>query len=260
MTLLDEAEHAANYRFTERTRRFILRHALLLALGRFVLLCFLWSRNLICWALRWQATRSYLKSHQVRRLQIGAGPNMLEGWLNTDKYPHSCKLVFLNAAKPFPFDNATFNHIFCEHLIEHLTYEQGQLMLRECLRVLKPGGRIRIATPDLETLIGLWGREKTEVQQRYIHWIVDQSLPDIGVYRESFVINNAFRNWAHQFLYDGETLQMCLQNAGFAAITRQATGESEDRVFQGIESHGLAIGDEEMNRFETMVLEATRPL
>jgi predicted SAM-dependent methyltransferase len=244
----------------ERLRQFTLRHEPLHTIARFVLLCFLWSRNLIWWPLRWPAIRSYLKSHQARRLQIGAGPNRLEGWLNSDKFPNSCKLVFLNATRPFPFDNATFDYIFSEHLIEHLTYDQGQLMLRECFRVLKPGGKIRIATPDLEALIGLWSSKATDLQHRYIQWIVDRNLPEIGVYRKSFVINNAFRNWGHQFLYDRETLHMVLENAGFVEIARRDVGESDESVFRGIESHGVAIGDEDMNRFETMVLEASRPL
>jgi len=133
-------------------------------------------------------------------------------------------------------------------------------MLRECYRVLKPGGKIRIATPDLETLIGLHTPDKSELQQRYIEWIIDTFLPQVGVYRESFVINNAFRNWWHQFIYDRATLQSAMEEVGFVDITRYAPGESDDEVLRGIESHGKAAGNEDMNRFETMVLEAKRPI
>ncbi|MCL5024797.1 MAG: hypothetical protein M1497_15800 [Nitrospirae bacterium] len=38
-----------------------------------------------------------------------------------------------------------------------------------------------------------------------------------------------------------------------------AAGQSDDEVFRGIEYHGSAVGDEEMTRFETMVLEEKRP-
>jgi predicted SAM-dependent methyltransferase len=202
----------------------------------------------------------YLKSHTIRKLQLGAGSNALEGWLNTDKYAAHPGVTFLNAEHRFPFADNTFDYVFSEHLIEHLSYEQGLPMLRECFRVLKPAGKIRIATPDLETLAGLYAQQKTYLQQRYIHWIIDTFLPQADAYRESFVINNAFRNWGHRFLYDQATLECALASAGFADIVKQSVGESQDNVFRGIESHGLAAGDEEMNRFETMVLEARRLL
>jgi predicted SAM-dependent methyltransferase len=198
--------------------------------------------------------KSYVRSHQVRKLQVGAGYNILKGWLNTDVYPKSREVFFLDAAKPFPFEEGTFDYIFSEHLIEHLTYNDGLFMLSECHRVLKPGGRIRIATPDLETLTGLHIPEKSDLQQRYIKCIIDTYLPEMCVYRDSFVINNAFRNWGHQFIYDQATLQSAVEEAGFIDISCYAPGESDDEVLQGIESRR-----DDMGKFETMVLEAKRP-
>jgi predicted SAM-dependent methyltransferase len=57
-----------------------------------------------------------------------------------------------------------FDYVFSEHMIEHVSYAEGLLMLRECLRVLKPGGRIRIATPSLEVLLDLYKPSKTPIQ------------------------------------------------------------------------------------------------
>lgn len=203
--------------------------------------------------------RAYIGGNRVRKLQIGAGANILGGWLNTNEAGFSARVIFLDATKPFPFRDHTFDYVFSEHQIEHLTYEEGMFMLSECLRVLRPGGRIRIATPDLETLIGLHVAEKNELQQRYIKWIVDAYFPERGVYKESFVINNAFQNWGHRFLYDQATLKHALEKAGFVAIARYPVGQSDDPVLQGVESHGSAVGDDEMARFETMVLEGMRP-
>lgn len=244
----------------EGYRRFIKRSRFLFALAKAILFSVRKCHRVIGPLVRSQAIKSYFRSHQIRKLQIGAGPNILEGWLNTDYYPGSRGVVFLNATKHFPFKDRTFDYIFSEHQIEHLTYREGLYMLRECYRILKAGGRIRIATPDLETLIGLYTSEKSDIQQRYINWIVDNFLPEIGIYRESFVINNAFRNFGHQFIYDRATLQGAMEEVGFIGITRYAPGESDDEVLRGIESHGKAAGDEDMNRFETMVLEAKRPM
>lgn len=209
--------------------------------------------------VRPRTVKAYLRSHKVHNLQIGAGANILDGWLNTNEAKFSSRVIFLDAAKAFPFEDSTFDYIFSEHQIEHLTFQEGQFMLRECMRVLKPGGKIRIATPDLEMLLGLYASQQNEIQQRYIKWIGDAYSPQGGACGAVFVINNAFYNWEHRFLYDPATLRDILGKAGFVDITRYPPGESDDEVLRGIEHHGKAIGDEEMNRFETMVLEGRRP-
>ena len=76
--------------------------------------------------------------------------------------------------------------------------------------------------------------------------------------KASLVINNQFYNHGHQFLYDGELLELALQKAGFIKIRRCASGKSNDENLRGIESHGMNVGDLAMATFETMVFEADR--
>ena len=208
---------------------------------------------------RQRAIRSYLNTHPVRKLQLGAGLNLLYGWLNTDLLPRARGCVFLDATKPFPFEDATFDYIFSEHQIQTLTYLEGSTMLQECYRVLKPSGRVRIAALSLDVLVGLMTFEEGDAQQRYIHWITDTALPEIGVYRASIVVNNAFRDWGHQFVYDFATLKNSLEKSKFINVNPYAPGESDTDELKGIEVHGKAVDNEEMNRFETMVIEASRP-
>ena len=217
------------------------------------------GRRAVRSAARSREINTYINNHQIRKLQIGSGPNILDGWLNTDYSLISPNTVFLDARKPFAFDDATFDYVFSEQQIEQFTYVEGLFMLRECYRVLKPGGSIRIATTSLEALIGLYRADKSEDQLRYIRWIVDNCLPEIGIYSPTFVVNNAFSNWGHRFLYDQDTLQSALEAAGFTVITRYAPSESDNEELQGIESHGTVVANEEMSRFEAMVLEGSRP-
>jgi len=51
-----------------------------------------------------------------------------------------------------PFRDASFDAVYHSHVIEHLTPRDASAFLRECVRVLKPGGAIRVATPDLEAM------------------------------------------------------------------------------------------------------------
>jgi predicted SAM-dependent methyltransferase len=197
----------------------------------------------------------YLAAHTTRKLQIGAGHNPLLGWLCTDIAPVHPGIVFLDATQPFPLPDNSFDAVSSEHMIEHIGYDPGQFMLRECHRILKPGGRIRVATPDLQVLLALNTAQPAPMQQRYLRWITEKFLPRRPVH-PVFVINNAFRNWGHQFLYDPEILRAVLEQTGFVQVTRQAPGQSVDPALQGLEVHGEHIGDQELNAFETMVFEA----
>jgi predicted SAM-dependent methyltransferase len=201
------------------------------------------------------AIKSYLKGHQLHKLQLGSGPNRLTSWLSSDVAPESSDCIYLDVRRRFPFASDTFDYVFNEHMIEHLTFENGLFMLRECHRVLKAGGKLRIATPDLSVLMGLYSGTLDAAQARYVHWICERFIAGA---RETpvFVINNAFSNWGHEFLYDRETLEESMKSAGFHRISRVEPGQSDDAHLKGLESHGSSIGDEEINRFETMVLEA----
>jgi predicted SAM-dependent methyltransferase len=204
------------------------------------------------------ARRRYLRRHTTRKLQLGTGGSHMPGWLSTDREPIDRTIVYQNVTRRFPFADATFDFVFSEHLIEHLSYRHGRHLLRECHRVMKPGATMRIATPDLEVILGLCSPQRNAMQDRYIRWITDRYL-DGTRYHPTLVINNAFRNWGHQFLYDAELLSRILAEAGFVGIRRVGIGESADPNLRGLESHGANVGDEDINRFETMVFEADRP-
>jgi len=208
--------------------------------------------------VRGSAIASYLASHEVRKLHIGAGHNLLPGWLNTDRNP-STGAVYLDATEPFPFGEETFDYVFSEHLIEHLSYRSGVAMLKECHRVLKPGGAIRIATPDLERIVSLKRAFPGSVQERYARWLAKSYYPSAAEGNWSaYAINQAFRGWGHQFLYDRETLQAVLERVRFVGVRPQPFGQSDDENLAGVEGHG-SDGNRRMSEFETMILEATHP-
>lgn len=204
--------------------------------------------------------KRYLSSNEIKKLQLGAGSSFLDGWLGTDIVPQSDNIAFLDATKPFPFDDDIFDCIYSEHMIEHISWHEALSMLLECKRVLKPGGSIRIATPDLEILIGIYNGSNHPLSKRYIQWITDKFIPDINIYNASYVINNAFRNWGHQFLYDGNLLEILMLEAGFTDIVRCSPGESDNEHLRGIGSHGQNVDNNEMASFETMVFEGKCPI
>lgn len=202
---------------------------------------------------------SYLREQTVRKLQVGAGSNLLAGWLNGDLEPSAPGVVFLDATQPLPFPAATFDFLFTEHMVEHIPYASGQAFLAEAFRVLRPGGVLRVATPDLARLVAAYTADELDAaQQRYVDWVSDTFLPGLPR-RPVFVLNLVMRAWGHTFLYDEPTLREALEAAGFTGVTTAEPGESEHEELRGVDSHGEFIDADDICEFETMVFEATKP-
>jgi predicted SAM-dependent methyltransferase len=199
----------------------------------------------------------YVSQNEILKLQIGSGSSLLSGWLNSDYQPQLPQQIFLDATKPFPFSDCTFQYVFSEHMIEHISYHQGLYMLRECFRFLKQGGKIRIATPDLTSIMNLFRADKTDTQKRYIAWSVEfNQLPSVCA-AECSILNSMMRCWGHQFIYDFATLRNSLEQAGFQNIRRVPPLQSDDENLRQLESHIKKMGLENYI-LETMVLEGTR--
>jgi len=198
----------------------------------------------------------YLSANPVAKIQLGCGGNLLDGWLNTDGqcdgwfHPNSVKL---NAAESFALPNSVFDYVYSEHVIEHLTYWQGQNMLQESFRIMKPGARLRISCPDFQFLLDLY-QNPSELMTDYMQ----QTKPDWAPYPNAiFTINNYVRDWGHKFIYDQNTLQACLQAAGFDQIEKFDIRNSNDVNLANLEA------DWRMNpgflQLETMTFEAVKP-
>jgi predicted SAM-dependent methyltransferase len=203
--------------------------------------------------------RDYLNSHSVRKLQIGAGPNEPKGWLNTEIEPSGTE-VFLDATDRFPLPEGSFQYVFSEHVIEHLPLEGGLAMLKECYRVLAPGGKIRTVTPNLARLFELLDGKDDPETRRYIEAKLRSHGWPLTPMPAAYIFNRELREWGHQFLYDPATLLRCLKLAGFRQITEYPVGEKTDPVFQEAESRTRNPGSDtwEVNNWEAMAFEAVR--
>jgi len=142
-------------------------------------------------------------------------------------------------------------------LLEHLSFQDGQAFLAEAYRILKDGGRLRIATPDLGKLLRLKASCLSEVELKYIAWCTPEYAQPYLLNNPCFAINRMFYNWGHHFIYDQQMLRNALCNAGFREITLCRVGHSVDANCCNLEHHQTEIG-EEFNELETMVFEGVR--
>jgi len=212
-------------------------------------------RSLASVPVRPSLIRRYLASTDSPKLQLGAGRNPLPGWLNTDYWAKYPDFIYVDVCRRFPLPDGVFTRIFSEHMIEHIPFEGAVHMLAECFRVMKPGGRIRIETPDLEKICGLYAQPPAPGSEEYIRW----HFAEFGCKRypptACFAINNAMRNWDHIFVFDAQMLQLLLEEAGFRNVTRHTWNETGDPAFTNISQRGSLS----WNAFETLVMEAEKP-
>lgn len=204
------------------------------------------------------AIDNYLAGAKIPSLHIGAYRSHIPGWLETDIEPVDPGTVYLDATQPFPVASETFAYIYTEHMIEHVPFADGLSMLKECRRVLKADGVLRVATPNLAFILSLYSNPDAD-RRSYINWVAKTCMlggSDAKVTTAS-VINIAFHSWGHQFLYDSETLESALRRAGFRKIDRLKYNESTHENLRGIEKHGIALGNVEMAVLETMIFEAS---
>lgn len=83
----------------------------------------------------------------MKRLNLGCGDNVLEGWQNYDLYP-SCddvEQLDLNDL-PLPLPDNYVPRIRMSHVLEHLTVNPYDVM-REMHRILKQGGFLTVKVP-----------------------------------------------------------------------------------------------------------------
>ncbi len=208
---------------------------------------------------------SILKDMPIKALHLGCGTNLLEGWLNTDINAHG-SIMELDASLPFPIKDCSLDFIFSEHMFEHLTYESGKAMLRECYRTLKPGGVLRLTMPTMEFLIKLYNEPGSELHQRYARWSLQQFAPQM--YADcikrgkslpmAMIVNNFMRFWGHQMIYDFPLLKAILTDVGFLEVKRYEVGQSDHPFLRGLEHHGDVI-PKWANDLESTTIEATKP-
>lgn len=85
-------------------------------------------------------------------LNLGCGHCVNPDWVNVDFVKTGVNVISHNLLEGIPFLNNEFDVVYHSHLLEHFSKVEGTNFIKECYRVLKPGGIIRIAVPDLETI------------------------------------------------------------------------------------------------------------
>lgn len=177
-------------------------------------------------------------------LNLGSGPRGLnqDNWVNVDGYEDTNIVYCMDFNKEFPFPDGCFEGIFCEHVLEHFDIEDGQKLLRECFRVLRPGGCLRIIVPDGKKIMNEYFNNPAKLLER--------RKVETACAMEA--VNSYFRQrYEHKIAYDEELLEYQFVRAGFDRVSIASFGKGEASV--------AMIIDDEKYAWESLYMEGFKP-
>jgi SAM-dependent methyltransferase len=149
-------------------------------------------------------------------LHLGSGPKYLPGFLNIDGNPFNKIDLWLDLRRGLPFPSNCADSIYSTHVFEHFYPNELEALLRECFRVLKPGGGIRLIVPNLASAI-------TAYKQNRKAWFPDafpRHFDSLGGRFSNFV----FCDGQHRTAFDLSYMEEVLQSAGFRDVEESSEG------------------------------------
>lgn len=149
-------------------------------------------------------------------------------WVNIDILPLSdyakqngFEFIQHDVRQGIPVASNATDCIVASHFLEHITRKEGVTFLKECFRVLKPGGVLRITVPDTAKIAAEYG--KSGIKQEFSF---NEGVKNAADECEAF--------WnlltaGHVTAYDEESMGIAMATAGFpsAAIWNMDPGDSK---------------------------------
>lgn len=162
----------------------------------------------------------------MKKLHLGCGKRDFPGFINVDlaDYPHIHHRRSVDDLSLFDEDSVDL--IYASHVFEYFKLSDVSAVLKEWRRVLRPGGVLKLAVPDLQQLTAVYQRTRNARDiQGPIYGIMD------------FEADGKHNTVYHKVLYDFELLKKVLEENGFSKIRRY---DWQEFVPAGMEDHSMA--------------------
>jgi predicted SAM-dependent methyltransferase len=135
--------------------------------------------------------------------------------------------------------DGTVSGAYCSHVLEHMSLEHFRIALRNTYKMLKPGGIFRIIMPDLEVLIRDYINDKdVKKDPEASITLIKRMMMGVEVRPRNVmaVTKHLFGYLEHLWLWDWESTEKELRDAGFTNIRRCEFNDSADPMFKLVEN------------------------
>jgi predicted SAM-dependent methyltransferase len=184
-----------------------------------------------------------LKGSTGLKVHIGAGDDIKLGWVNIDLalqvppgidptvHPDTT-LINHDLRMGLPLEDGSCAIVYSSHFFEHLEYGQGQRLMRDCHRVLRPGGIFRVALPNFRATFEAYLRgdhkhfELLDELQK-ICAVFPRMEPGTRTLVD-YVNYSVYQFGEHKYIYDEAKLELILQSMGFSSATPSSFREGID--------------------------------
>jgi predicted SAM-dependent methyltransferase len=198
---------------------------------------------------------SQLRKKRIRNLQyldIGCGRNVHEEFINLDYLWHARVDVCWDVKQGIPFPENSMKGVFVEHCLEHFSLPVAFTVLKECWRVLTPGGLLRIIVPDAELYLELYHRQRRGDENALFPFQESESFNEM--FSPIMSVNRVFYQdrdspSGHRFMYDFQLLKLLLDSVGFEPARKVKFREGRDPIL---------LIDSESRRSESLYVEAEK--
>ena len=148
-------------------------------------------------------------SEEPIRLHLGCGKRILDGFVNIDIVPLSDKVVKGDVRDLSEYADGTVEEIVACDLLEHFPIKEiMSVILKEWIRVLKPGGKMRVQCPDVELVCGMFYQQ---AQEGHISWAKFSEV----------VYGNQKDKWNfHHVIFHFDWLKDILEGFGMTEVTK----------------------------------------
>jgi predicted SAM-dependent methyltransferase len=175
------------------------------------------------------ASQQRLRALSRRRdlkVHLGCGPDIRPGWVNIDmalRPPHDFDpaahagtlLVSYDLRQGLPLDGQSCALIYSSHFFEHLEYRNGAALLRDCYRVLKPGGVLRLCMPNYRACFEAYLQHDCDFFRLVDYGLAEPETRTLGDY----MTYSLYQFGEHKCFYDEERFQVILSKIGFSVVT-----------------------------------------
>jgi predicted SAM-dependent methyltransferase len=146
------------------------------------------------------------------QLDLGAGPRSgRPGWTTVDLDAGSD--VEWDLTRPLPLPDDSVAAVYSSHFLEHLDIAETVALLRECRRVLKPGGHLRVCVPDASLWIRAYAEGRTLDRETFCGHA--SYRPRSAIDMVNYV---AYLGGRHRHMFDLEQLLRLIEGSGFREV------------------------------------------